>query len=498
MISKFNIEFEISKKPKEEVKKTINKIIDSLSKRYKNKNIKARFKLLKSKIGFSVHLEDVNLTEFILQLNKNLREFIGKKHKIGVKDFLILNLNINFKLKQKCLEKVKIPFVDSIEINNKDVKISYKKLDSSFIKNYYIERTVNLIEEKVMKQYYAGKGEYHKILYESKKKKDVWNKNPTEEMAKLGWLKQGPTKGKWFYGPQITAVFRAMEKIVLDKILRPLEFKEVIGSNIISADEIWLKTGHLEGMPMEIYYVNEPKTRDPKEWETFIDKIKITKQVPYEEIKNLIKTKPLMGLTYAQCPILYWFFRGKVIADEELPVLIYDKKQNSFRYESGGRHGIERVDEFHRMEIVFIGTNEQMIKMKDKLFEIYKDIFNNILEIEWRTAWVTPFYMQQAGQIKTDDKERVKGTVDYEAWLPFRGGREKEWLEFQNLSIVGDKYTKAFNIKSQKKELWSGCSGVGLQRWAIAFLAQKGLDPKYWPKEFKKYLPKLPKGFKFY
>jgi seryl-tRNA synthetase len=82
--------------------------------------------------------------------------------------------------------------------------------------------------------------------------------------------------------------------------------------------------------------------------------------------------------------------------------------------------------------------------------------------------------------------------------MPYRGDRKKsEWLEFQNLSILGDKYIKAFNIKAQKSTLWSGCSGIGLERWTTAFLSQKGLDPKKWPEGFKKYLYTLPKGINF-
>jgi len=132
--------------------------------------------------------------------------------------------------------------------------------------------------------------------------------------------------------------------------------------------------------------------------------------------------------------------------------------------------------------------------------EKYRHIFNNVLEIEWRTAWVTPFYLQQSGkEFEQDYKQKVTGTIDFEAWLPYRGSREKsEWLEFQNLSIVGDKYTKAFNIRAQKGELWSGCTGIGLERWAIVFLAQKGLNPEKWPIKFRKYLPEIPKEYTLY
>ncbi|MBU0497221.1 MAG: serine--tRNA ligase, partial [Candidatus Thermoplasmatota archaeon] len=97
-----------------------------------------------------------------------------------------------------------------------------------------------------------------------------------------------------------------------------------------------------------------------------------------------------------------------------------------------------------------------------------------------------------------DIAEQDTGTIDFEAYMPYRGSRENsEWLEFQNLSILGDKYVNAFNIKAQKSVLWSGCSGIGLERWTTAFLAQKGINPKDWPEGFKKYLAILPKGIEF-
>ena len=154
------------------------------------------------------------------------------------------------------------------------------------------------------------------------------------------------------------------------------------------------------------------------------------------------------------------------------------------------------MDEFHRLEPIYIGTSEQLIDLKERMIERYKHVFNDILELEWRMAWVTPFYMQQSGLGGVEEtSEKVRGTIDFEAYMPYRGSREEsEWLEFQNLSIVGDKFTKAFNIKGQQVDLWSGCSGLGLERWTAAFLAQKGMDPDKWPKAFKEYFGDMPEG----
>jgi seryl-tRNA synthetase len=432
----------------------------------------------------------------LLRLKKNLSQALGKKYKVGARAVTVDEYLIELELERLPINDFQLPFVTELNFNN-DANVCsllFKCLTEEFLRENFIDRIIKLVHDKIEDQYYAGKGGRWDLLWSSPRPEagHVWAKDPTEEMLKLGWIKQGPTKGKWFYRTRLTKILRTMEKIAITEILEPLGFSEVIASHLVPFD-IWLKTGHIMGTPNEFYYVSEPKTRDTDAWEHFRDYITITHQVPAEELSDLI-TIPNMGICYAQCPVLYWSLQGKVIAEESLPVLIYDRAANSNRYESGGRHGIERVDEFHRLEPIYLGHPEQLIELRDKFIERYKYVFNEILELEWRMAWVTPWYMEQAGQLSDESPdEKVKGTIDFEAYLPYRGTREdSEWLEYQNLSIIGDKFTKAFNIKTQHGDLWSGCSGIGLERWAAVFLAQKGLDPKDWPEKFVSVIGDLP------
>ncbi len=443
---------------------------------------------------------NVRAHEAIIRLRKLLGERLGKSHRLGARKLEINSYVLRFELEREPKRAVTVPFAE-LAIEGRTAIMRLTDPSEEFLQKNYVDRMIKLVREKVDKQYYEGKAEYWKCIWDSGPKEPAWTADPSEEMLKRGWLKQGPTKGKWFFRPQVAAVMRAMERIAIEEVVRPLGFQEVIEPHHVGFD-IWLKTGHLEGMPGEIYYVSEPRTRDPAEWERFVDLIKITKQVPQEELAKNIQL-PNAGSCYAQCPVIYWSLQGETIADESLPVKVFDRAANSNRYESGGRHGIERVDEFHRIEVVYIGTEEQLVALREKLLDAYKRVFNEILELEWRMAWVTPFYMQQSGQNfdggddGADLTKLVKGTIDFEAYMPYRGSREEsEWLEFQNLTIVGDKYTSAFNIKGQKSELWSGCTGIGLERWTAAFLSQKGLDPEKWPEGFRKYLPKLPEGMK--
>ncbi|HNZ87642.1 MAG TPA: serine--tRNA ligase [Methanofastidiosum sp.] len=461
-------------------------------------------KILESNISrdaISIKIESgtyVRAHSVAIRLKNSISSLLGKEFKVGIKKVTGKTYTLSLELDKIPKDPIKIPFVENISIEGNNAILILTNLDEEFLTKNYVDRIINLFYEKVEAQFWGGKGEHWELISKSENKEPITTKDPTSELLALGWLKQGPSQGQWFYHAPIAALLRTMERIAVEEVLKPLGFIEVIAPKMVPF-EIWEKTGHLSGSEPEIYYISPPISRDISVWEEVIDLYKITKKAYVEKIRERMRD-PIGGMTYAQCPPMYWAFDGKTIDDSEFPVLIYDKSGPSYRWEAGGRQGIERVNEFWRIEPVFIGYPEQLIELKEKMMERYAYVFNKIFEIEWRTAWVTPFYMAQAGQTGIEkETERIKGTVDYESWIPSRGSREEsEWLEFQNLSIVGDKYTKAFSIKSSKnKELWSGCSGIGLQRWTVSFLAQKGLDSDNWPKEFKKYLGEFPRQIKF-
>lgn len=433
----------------------------------------------------------------LLALVRRLSEELGRRDKIGVRSLRIPLYRTEFTVDAKPEAPVTLPIPHRLHIEGTRASLELPDLPEEALRDNWVDRTVALVQEKIRRQSYQGKEQYWALLTQSPPRANAAHPDPTEAMLAKGWVRSGPTKGKWFLGPAAAHLLRTMDRIAQAEILRPLGFHEVVQPHHDSFD-ILLKTGHLEGLPGEFYYVTEPRTRDPVAWERFTDLVKITRQVPEEELARLV-TAPKAVSCYAQCPTIYWWLSGRTIATQDLPLRVFDRSAVSNRYESGGRHGLERVDEFHRIEPVYVGMPEQLLELREGLLKRYAHVFDTILELEWRTAWVTPFYMQQSGGVGVEDaQERIKGTIDFEAYLPYRGTREaSEWLEFQNLSIVGEKYTRAFTIKTQKGELWSGCTGIGLERWLTAFLAQKGLDPTGWPARFREYVGEMPPELHF-
>lgn len=453
-------------------------------------------------VDWSVEGERVNLTlesgrhvrvhDALMRLKKPLGAKLGKDFRIGIRGTDVGSFTIEMP-SEKPLAEVKIPYVRSVTYDEGILRLDLD-VDDSAMSNRVPDRILSLMEEKIEQQSYGGKAEHWHVLWQSEKKEHKFSEDPTQAMVDAGWIKRGASRGQWIHGPQSTRMFRAFEKIVFEELLEPLGYREMIFPKLVPW-EVWQKSGHAKGVYPEIYYVCPPKTRDPKFWEEVIDHYKVTLEVPTSLIKEKIGD-PIGGMCYAQCPPFWTYLQGETIPTDEFPIKVFDRSGTSHRYESGGIHGMERVDEFHRIEIVWVGNKDQVIKVANELHDRYMHIFNEILELEWRKAWVTPWFMAQEG-LTGVAKQSEAGTTDYEAPLPYRGP-DGEWLEFQNVSVNGNKYPAGFNVKCQSgEELWSGCSGVGLERWASAFFAQKGLDPANWPEEFRKRVGDVPKGIRF-
>lgn len=411
----------------------------------------------------------------LFRFRKQITATLGR-FRLGLRDIRVARYEIT--LSGPVPEGLKIPtlpFISSAVMTAEKIELSLQ-VSATDLEQKIPDRIVKLIEEKMEALTYGGKGEHWELLYESGKKERFFNADPTAEMIERGWIKHALSRGQWIHGPQSVQLFRAFEQIVMEEIISTLGFTEMIFPKLVPW-EVWIKSGHAKGVYPEIYYVCTPKTRDPAYWEEVGDYFKVTGEVPVEMIREKIDG-PIGGLCYAQCPSFWPFVQGQTLASDCLPIRIFDRSGTSHRYESGGIHGIERVDEFHRIEILWLGTPEQVVEMADRLHAAYKRLFDEVLDLEWRSAKVTPWFMAQEGMLNGEGVNERIGTTDYEAYLPY----SDSWLEFQNVSVNGDKYPKGFNVKVQTgKDCWSGCSGIGLERWTAAFLAQKGFDMNNWP-----------------
>jgi len=150
-----------------------------------------------------------------------------------------------------------------------------------------------------------------------------------------------------------------------------------------------------------------------------------------------------------------------------------------FRYESGNMRGLERLWDFTMREVIWVGDDEYVHEQRQRAISLSTQMLDKWgLAYQIKTA-TDPFFidsygMQAAFQRAFDLKFEVL------APLPYKGANA--FLAIGSFNFHQEFFGRAFNIKTNGGEAAStGCLGFGLERVALAFLAQHGVDPAGWP-----------------
>ncbi len=423
------------------------------------------------------------------RLRRSITEDLGRELGAGVRGIEFPSYKI--RLKGKGLKTTSLPFTKSIKETADGVTLDLE-LSEKDIYDQVPDRLIKLYVEK-MEGAPSGREVFEEV-WRSRTKSPKYSRDPNEELVERGWVKKF-TQGIWYYMPPFASLVRAMESIIVNEIAKPNGFVEVFLPKLITLD-VMRKKGQLYGIPNEMFYVCEPLSRDMSGFQDYADLVKITGETHPEKLREKLRP-PEYGLPFAQCEPFYEIFSGQVVDLDQPPAKFYDKSGFSFRYESGGLTGLERLNAFTRIELAFLGNPEQVMQTRDSLMSSYQRALDGTLDLEVRTKEVTPVWMAHAGMTK-DVSRDVPATLDIEVYIPHRGDREtSEWLEVANASVHFDKYVDWYNVKEKKgRETWTGCSGNGLERLAVSVLANHGFEYDGWPKGLKNHLEKLPEPYR--
>ena len=431
----------------------------------------------------------------LVRFRKALAEKLGREFKLGVRGMKVRHYSVELE-KVGVPEGLKLPFVQKVERTDANhVRVVFESLESELYGNV-VDRILKRLDEKVAKLQAATGKEVHRQLWATGDKKLLYKDDPSIELEKRGWVKRYEP-GIWFFLPPYMKLYRAITDLVVEEVAKPLGFEELGLPKLIPL-RVMKKKGQLTGIPHEMFYVCPPKARNEKEFEEYADKVSVTGEELPEELQKHLRP-PEYCLAYAQCEPFYEMFSGELIDSAKLPLKFYDRTGPSFRWEAGGIKGLERFNQFTRIELAWLSSPEDCAAIRDQVVERYQKLFGDILDLEARSAEVTPVWMAHAGAVSGEKEQKIPATIDFEAYVPYRGHREKcEWLEIGNASVNFAKYADWYNVKEkQGRELWFGCSGQGIERILFSVLAQKGFDPSNWPQELQKRVLPLPDVPKF-
>ncbi|MGZ7119835.1 MAG: aminoacyl--tRNA ligase-related protein, partial [Methanobacterium sp.] len=168
--------------------------------------------------------------------------------------------------------------------------------------------------------------------------------------------------------------------------------------------------------------------------------------------------------------------------EKDLPIKFYDRSGWTYRWEAGGAKGLDRVHEFQRIELVWLGTPEQTEKLRDETVEISHELANE-MELDWYTeVGDDPFYLEGR---KVEERGIEFPDIPKKEMRLNVPGQEKG-VAVVSANIHGTHFVEGFSVKeTHNHRIWTGCTGIGLTRWVFGFLAQKGFDSENWPEDVK-------------
>lgn len=145
------------------------------------------------------------------------------------------------------------------------------------------------------------------------------------------------------------------------------------------------------------------------------------------------------------------------------------------RNESINVDKLERLFNFSMREVVFVGTEEYVLKMRDTFMELSRKLMQRLgLTSNIKTSndmFFTAEYEQKALL-----QEKLKLKYELNISLPY----DKKEISVGSFNYHRNYFADAFRIKSKDGQVvHTACVGFGLERLVYAYLSQVGLDHCY-------------------
>jgi seryl-tRNA synthetase len=188
-----------------------------------------------------------------------------------------------------------------------------------------------------------------------------------------------------------------------------------------------------------------------------------------------------------QCTVFYQFHENKRVDVGRGPRKWYDHSGPTYRNEDSNKIVPSvKQREFHRAEFIYLGTREQVIETREKCLAQLEKLCVD-LGLKYRIVVGSECYRLKDGEIKMPESSEEIPIKDLEIYCPGYSNKDGEpYLEVGGSSILANTMTSKFNINGKNgEELWSGCTGIGLNRLMYAVISNHGTDLEKMPSKIQ-------------
>jgi seryl-tRNA synthetase len=275
-------------------------------------------------------------------------------------------------------------------------------------------------------------------------------------------------RGRFGLGPVVIELVTSLDRCILEAFreLAPIayQFPALIGADVLDRcrylknfpSSLSLVTHLREDLPLLQAFAEEAGWKDGA-----------------LEFPEAAQSKVECLLAPSICFHWYAWMSGAVLRTAAPAITAIGK---CFRYESSALEGLERLWDFTMREVVFVGPAEHVRRQRDRCIELSARLLDELeLSYEISTAtdpfFVDSFAVQAAFQQGFELKHELLTPLPYKDRL----------LAVGSVNFHQDFFGRSFQIEAQGRSAETACIGIGLERLALAVMAQHGTRPEQWP-----------------
>lgn len=284
--------------------------------------------------------------------------------------------------------------------------------------------------------------------------------------------------GLFLFREPVSSLMRFLDYTFVSRIAKRFEgVKEEVYPAVIHATTLD-KTNHFTSFPEHIHFLTHLR-EDLDVIEAFAQSIRETggwdPQAPLDLNRSM--PKPKFTMNPSTCYHCYEGLQDEQVEGEGIVVTAIAK---CHRYESKNHADFGRMLDFSMREIIFVGkpdfVRQNRLKAIQYLQELVEDWqLDAYLEIANDPFFTNDFQVKASFQRNQEMKYELRLRIPY---------LDKS-IACSSVNFHSNTFGQAFNIKAGKRPAVTGCVGFGIERWALSFLAQYGLDEAKWPAAFR-------------
>lgn len=273
--------------------------------------------------------------------------------------------------------------------------------------------------------------------------------------------------GLFVYREPVSTLIRFLDDAVVRRFARPFSAREECYPNSIPVADL-AKAQHFSSFPEHLHFLTHLR-QDLSVLDRFAGKARdkgadVTPQPAQLSAVQLVQNPSTCYHCYAA--------RAGSQVEGNVAVTALTK---CHRFEAANHQDFGRLLEFSLREVIFLGEPDYVRDCREETLELVESLATDWQIYGELSPSNDPFFTADFAA-KAGQQIRMAMKFEFGAAIP---GRDKR-LAVMSSNLHGPTFSKSFKIRRPGGPLHTGCLGFGLERLALAILAQHG-DRTSWP-----------------